>query len=321
MAAPRKGDSELGPGIPSVKTVYRLTEDGRAALDAAEGDVRSFIALIDEGWSVESLIARTKAGRAAAVLALAELVREEAVAEVPEAELVPLAAQLIAQKRFEQAIGVYRRFLGLSRDDVLRKDAIRGVKACEEAIAAIRETEEREDSVAPLRQSGEAEPSSRRRIVWAAVVLLALAAAGGVAAHYTLSVRDKLRRDAAEADIAAFAAAKAASAEKLAAGDFAGAKAPLSKYLEKYPAGSGSAKALAEVERITAAYEDLVKKKIEAADALYSGGRTLDGVLGAIAAYKEIIANHADSGHIGGVRERLKAAEAKCEEFRKSLTN
>jgi hypothetical protein len=304
-----------------VKAVYRLTEDGRATLDAADGEVKAFIALIDEGWNVESLIARTKAGRASAVLALAELVREEAVAEVPEEELMPLAAQLIAQKRFEQAIGVYRRFLGLSREDALRKEAINGVKACEEAMAAIREAEEREESVAPLRQSAEPAPPSRRRIVWAAVALLVLAAAGGVAAHYTLSVRDRLRRDAAEADIKAFAAAKAASAEKLAAGDFAGAKAPLNKYLGVYPAGSGSAKALAEIERISAAYEELVKKKIDAADALYNDGKTLDGVLGAITAYKEIIANHPDSGRISGVRERLKAAEAKCEEFRRSLTN
>jgi len=287
---------------PSPRAVLRLTADGADLRQAAEGEVRIFLDLISHGWTVEEMLARTAAGRAAGAMALATLVENGAAEEVPVEDLRAFASELVKLNRYRQAVGAYQYFTELSDDDALIERTGRDVKECLESLRVIEATKKLEGTKSPSPSSEKRVAVARKRKLVGAAVLFAAAV---VAAFVVTTVlRQRARRQTQEAERAAFDDAEGKAATLVAAGNSIGAIQAYKRYLTRYPEGIHSAIAVKHVERLSKAYEEAVTADIDAAKKLESEGKHVE----AAAAYEKIIVNHSASKQLEIVKLRLAGA-------------
>ena len=303
--------------IPFGKSLYRLSPVGVELRGAAKGEVRHFLDLIEFGWSVEEVIARTKAGRAAAVTALAGLVEEDAVIEVAPGEIRPFAADLVKQNRYRPAIGAYERLLEFADDPSEREHIEREIKDCEEAMAVIAATRKLEDTKVVTQRSDRhaAPPKPGKFKVAALVALLFAAVAAAVTVHVVTKKDEEERRKAREAEQAFFVQVEAEAKRLRDSGEHLGAVAAYKNYRAKYPDGAHAQRALDEIEALTGAYEAIVTAAIDAAVEFDRQGKMFD----AVAAFEKVIKDHPESAQFPRARELLGAAKKKRDEFLKSI--
>ncbi len=306
--------------VSSLSCAYKLSDDGRELGDMAEGESKRLIEMIELGFNIQGIIARTSVGRFGVLMAISELVRGAAAVEVGPGELPEFAESLRKLKRYEQAIGAYRRLLEVGPEPDMEARILRDIRHCEEALAAVAATRTFEEArhkrpstrTAPV-------PSVVGRRLWQFALVGCIMAIAAIAV--TLHIRSAEAERHRQVESADFdktkGAAEAHQKNKL----YHRAKDVYTDFLATYPIGSYSDYARIEIGKIDALleeYEAEVTVAIEAADALARSGKIFK-IIKAIGDYETIIETHPRSKQLDGVKTRLEKAKIDLAELKRRL--
>ncbi len=302
--------------IPSINSVFELTEHGEKLRNAATRGGRKLLDLIAEGHNVEGIISRTFVGRFGVMKALSELIQSTAILEVTRAELPDFAQKLKRSNHYEQAIGAFNRLMEVTANPNERRRTMMEIRECEEALAVIAATSriEKTTMLRP-RHEGPIAPAPSGPKLWRPVtagLVLALIILGGVAAFTVPTIR----RYAVGESLTAYNEVKFQAGKLEAQGDYAGSIRAFEEYLSANPEGTGADLAHTEVSRVRDIYEALVKSELKRAGKLEAQLEFAK----AIACYEETIEKFPYFAKLQSIRDRMDAARAKQAEVLRRLT-
>ena len=150
--------------LPTPYLCFRLAPKGEELVQTASPAAQRIIKLLKEGRTIETTVKRSCMGRLAVSKAIIKFLDDGWIFPYPAADLPLLAAEHRAQKRYADALNIYRRLLEVNESESERTELETLMAATIEAIHQAKDSGESPDSLEIFSHKRAAEKYIRRKL-------------------------------------------------------------------------------------------------------------------------------------------------------------